>query len=237
MTNPEFKVWLKDYNAAFPDTATWLTNSADAKATLGYWFQALEHTDLADAKEVTRRMAVGEEAAVLPYEREATPRMVATAAKRVRSGKRITPKRELLPDYGGDKWSSGGVYKAVLEGMKAGRSIKDLVRELVPADDNPPRYRCLRCRDTGSVLVWSNATIHAVMKGAEHVPLKRCSVRCQCAANRRWSESFPVYDESKFCLFSGYGAIEEVRQWCEVYKQCKLASMPNYDSRFESGNW
>lgn len=236
MTKPEFNTWLKNYSAAFPDTAAWLNTSADKTETIGFWFQALQHTDLADAKEATRRMAVGDEPALAAYEREATARTIATIAKKVRSGKRIVRREETLPDYGGHKWSSAGTYDALRKAVSEGKSTLEILKA-IPDDANPSRYRCLRCRDSGSVLVWANVTIHAVMKGAERVPKKRCSVRCTCEASRRWSEEFPMYDETKFCLFSGYGAIDEVRQWCEVYKQCKVASMAGYTPGFESGAW
>jgi hypothetical protein len=236
MTKPEFNTWLKEYSAAFPDTAAWLNTSGDRNTTLGFWFQALQSVDLVDAKEVTRRMAVGEEPSVLPYEREATARMVATVAKRVRSGKRIVRREEMLPDYGGPTWNSGGIYLAVLEGVKAGKSVKQLCAELIPQEDNPRRYKCLRCLDSGVVLVWSNQTIHAVMKRAEVVPRKRCTVRCVCEANKKWSETFSIYEESKFCLFSGYDELHEVEQWCEVYRSLKLQRMENHEPSFDSWN-
>jgi hypothetical protein len=235
MNRSEFNVWLKDYSAAFPDTAAWLNNSQDSKVTLGYWFSALEHTDLPDAKEATRRMVVGDEPAIPAYERETIPRVVAQIAKRVKSGRRMVKRDEpLLPDYGGPKWSLAGALKTLRE---RGGSIKDAMAtliDLIPADRNPPRYKCLRCLDSGIVLVWSNETIHAVMNGAENVPRKRCSLRCDCENGKRWSETFQVYDESGYCLFSGYDCLHEVESWCEVYKQMKLQRMPNYEPRFDA---
>lgn len=234
MTKSEFNVWLKGYTAAFPDTASWLNNSPDRTMTLWFWYEALQHVDLVDAKEATRRMAVGDEPTIPAYERESIPRVIGQIAKRVRSGKRIVHREEALPDYGGPTWNSGGIYREVLEGVKAGKSVKQLCAELIPPDENPRRYKCLRCLDSGVVLVWSNQTIHAVMNGAENIPRKRCTVRCVCEANKRWSETFPVYEDGRYCLFSGYDCLHEVESWCEVYKQIKLQRMPGYEPRFEA---
>lgn len=237
MTRPEFNGWYKNFCSAFPDTAAWLNQSPEKTETLGFWYQALEHTDLADAKEATRRLAVGEEPEIPAYERQSIPRRVAEIAKRVRGGRRIVRREDALPDYGGGKWSLLAAFKAAKErGKTLGEAMK-IIAELVPEDANPPRYRCLRCRDSGSVLVWSNRTIHAVMHNAEHVPKYRCSMRCDCDAGKRWSENFSVFDPERYCLFSGYDQLHEVEQWCETYKMLRLQSMKNYEPAFESGAW
>lgn len=241
MTRAEFNSWLKDYYAAFPDTSAWVNSSPDSKRTLDFWAQALAGTELADAKEVTRRMAIGEEPAPLAYEREATARMVAVASKRVRAGRR-SPQRleERLPDYGGEKWSMAGMLKDAKDMRDRGLSVAQAMAELVkriPEDQNPPRYKCLRCRDIGVVLVWANSTIHAVMKRAERVPLYRCAVRCDCESGKRWSESFLIYQQDQFCLFSGYDKLREVEQWCDVKRSMRIQSMPNYVKAFEPGNY
>jgi hypothetical protein len=238
MTRQEFNTWFKNFCAAYPDTAAWMNQSTDKTETLGFWHQALEHTDLADAKEATRRLAVGDEPEIPAYERQSIARRVAEIAKRVRSGRRIVKRDEpMLPDYGGAKWSVLAAYRdAKARGKSLGEAMK-IIAEHIPPDENPRRFRCLKCRDHGALLVWSNETIHAVMKGAEVIPRKRCSLRCDCEANKRWSEMFPVYDPARYCLFSGYDQLHEVEQWCETYKGMKLQSMPTYEPSFESGSW
>lgn len=235
MTRQEFNSWYKSFCAAFPDTAAWLNQSPERTETLGFWYQALEHTDLVDAKEATRRLAVGEEAEIPAYERQSIPRRVAEIAKRVRSGRRIVKRDEpMLPDYGGAKWSLLAAFKAASQRGKTLAESMKIIAEMIPVDSNPRRYKCLRCLDHGMVLVWANETIHAVANNAERIPRKRCSLRCDCEASKRWSEAIPVYDPNRYCLFSGYDQLHEVEQWVETYKACKVQSMPNYEPAFES---
>lgn len=120
-----------------------------------------------------------------------------------------------------------GLFQALQRAIKAGASTAELhklAEEMIPSSPDSPNnvsYRCLLCQDTGAVLVWSNETIHAVMKGAEYVPRKRCSLRCSCSANRRWSEDFPIYEPARWCRFTGYDKLDEVKAWCETYQIAK----------------
>lgn len=59
MLNQEFDSWLVNHTNAHPELAAWLKKGTNS-SVLEFWKAALEKTLLSDAKDVTRRMAIGE---------------------------------------------------------------------------------------------------------------------------------------------------------------------------------
>ncbi len=78
MTEQEFNRWIKDYYAAFPETAAWVNNSPDPKLTLKHWRETLADVDVGLAFKATRRMHAGHDRfePVQGFDREKTALIV-----------------------------------------------------------------------------------------------------------------------------------------------------------------
>lgn len=249
MNKQDFKRWQLDFCAAFPETGAWLNNSPDPQTTLGYWFAALKSTDINDALQVTLNICCGVDDPIPAFDREHTPRIVAARAKALRA-KRLYPKQEQPSPHPPVVKPPAGIMQKTLEALnnarETGRDPAQVLEELMPSDPtNAPRYRCLRCKDSGSLLVWTNETIYAVMHGADAIPRKRMSVACDCEAGLRVARPdengrptfLPIFDHEQFCEFNGYDRVDDVREWVEAKRQSRVESMPNYQPAFETGAW
>ena len=161
----QFKTWITDFRKAFPTSGQWLeSRSSD---TLLYWFDAVfESLELDDCMSATRRlMTAGEFQA---FDRERVPAIIAKLAQdiayerkerqiAVKERKRREMSRPGTPEFTS---SMGAAFRSLLaaketRGMtreETERFVEEYIDEHYETDElDEPRYRCLTCRDLGTV--------------------------------------------------------------------------------------
>ncbi len=173
MNRDQWNQWFDDFSARLPETAAYLAKQS--QATRDAWFEGIfEAHDLEDALQMNRRLwETGE--GISRFERDKLPSLFIRTLQEVaydRQQREQTHKRR--PDYLGAMQAVQGdavmgpafrnvvskirEYKQTNSGdMPSNALISQWTREYLDehdtsVDDDGPRYKCHRCRDTG----WQN---------------------------------------------------------------------------------
>lgn len=242
MNTAEFGAWLRYHSQHFPPFHSWLNGlDSDTMATQASAMQAtLASTSLEDAKLVTQRMYSGRLPAVEGYRHHETaaeirkhcaamqpwqpndpvPRMEdATAAGQM-------PIKEAIKQYAAKR--NAGAPKA---------SLDEWLKSVYPDDPgSDPRYRCLRCRDTGIRDVYSAVSVRAAMKGRPpKEKVRAAAVACQCDRGGRYP-GLPRFDTRHHCpcpMGRVADHLDDLMAWVESQQQASVRAMPNYVSDFD----
>lgn len=178
MTNEEFKTWFAEYAKRFPDLVAYLKSLDDSgKEIIALWRDEVLHlTPFEDAMEATRRMFRGELEPVPGYERHLTARHVASYAGRIASDRERDRKAieandrnertlELRRSVGSRvnfASTAGSIYLEATKAIESGMSVDEAIDHLEGlgmfsgnAPEDPRRFNCRYCDDSGMVVVWN----------------------------------------------------------------------------------
>lgn len=226
MNRDEFREWVENFMAVFPDSKAWLQGlDSEAKPALyNAWVLALEDVTLEDAKAVTLRIVCGDDPAIPAYQRELTASHVRKLAKEHAARRRERDQRSRghanpdVRDRVGDGPTAGGMFRAIMDKVQAGMSPREAASSVIPAVDPSagPRYDCRLCQDSGIVLIWSARSMSAALAGKldERINRACCGTPCSCQRGREkvwtgsepprgwrgWTDAEAIYDPARHCL-------------------------------------
>lgn len=220
MTRDEFKLWLDEYGAAFPQTGKWIAELPARKATLGLWYETtFVNLELCDCQTVTRRMLKGEDQPGEAYERDQLPQLISEYATAAKHRRLYRTDKDFVPEYveagqGKKKFPLLGICSKILDAMKGGSTPQEACDVHLPQVDpeDCPRYRCLYCKDTGFVNVWHVTAMHAAKHGKfdrrRHTSI--CAIRCCCKAGDKYPSFECIFDPEKWLHCPNYTRQEEI---------------------------
>jgi hypothetical protein len=206
MTVDDFDSWMNDYCEAFPETLAWINQSPNVQATLRHWQTALASVELGDALEVTQRLLRGDEEPIKPYDREQTPAIVRRLAGLQAERRRRGPveKTDELPEYmtarlDRQTFEMAPTLRQIRDAIAEGKTKEEIQNSILPkmADEDRNRYRCLICKDTGHLQVWSGTSMLAAVDGTfgQSRTVYAIEVGCNCVW---YSEKYPESTFRKF---------------------------------------
>lgn len=222
MTDREFKTWMEtSLFVGLPSLAAWMGGVYDAAATQQRWREVLRPYTLPECCSVVDRWVSGELPAPAAYERDLLAASVRAVVDRDRSETRTranTGAYERPVDDNGNYIPLAPIFARAKKLQEAGVAIEKIYAELeqmLPINGDSragPRYACLTCSDSGSVLVWK--TRIAVMVDRKQMPLDEAdgcfTVACVCSNGDRFAEPkhkywrpSPRYDPMQYCRYYG----------------------------------
>jgi hypothetical protein len=115
---------------------------------------------------------------------------IAKAARELaaeRAPRRVEPDRPVRVTRDDGQAGAGELYRQILERIDAGEDPRAAAEAVIPKatpDGSGPRFKCAKCQDGGTVLVWHNISIKAALAGQlENRLLRRVmAVACSCSA-------------------------------------------------------
>lgn len=259
MTPKDFETWWDDLTFRFPTVEAWLVRvhaeAADQKRYLRQWQSVLADVDFHDAMDVNRLMQTGDVPWIADFQEQLLPQHVR------RQAKILAARRTPLPDQPVDGFDASGqrpssfpagkILLRIWQLQRAGLATPDARRQAleefpIGSPDRPPRFHCLRCQDTGRVLVASNAAIIAILAGTFAACHHREGVvRCSCrpAAAPDPHRLLVTYSASlDFALFDPlWGESETARfsEWCQAQRNRSdelVKTAVNYEPKFAEWN-
>lgn len=191
MERDEFKLWLADYLAAFPNTHSWLDRLELRQATLAKWERALSGTDYQLAVSATDRIVMGKAEPVAATDYERTPYVIRAIAGRIADEQaKAAETRPAASPRRTDGFPAGRLFASIVKRCEAGAPVEDAVqaasREFaVKVDpDAGRRVACRQCGDTGLVEVWHPLAYQERGTRAEY-PVRICLASCTCPVGQR----------------------------------------------------
>lgn len=267
MTQDEFRDWWAAYKLAFPDTRNYVRKlgQEDGQGLLNQWQRALSDVELNDALAATDAIARGDADPPEGYSRDTTAAVVRKIAHRLRDA-RLKPERseqdqeryrrpknylpaatgslrkacermselQLPPDKGGESLTNSQAFSRVQ---------LEMPEAFPPNDENRmPRYRCPRCRDTGTCMVWTGKAYDLArqnqLTGRESSLV--ASMLCDCRLGERSEENrrrYARFNERNHCECRGGDTTsEENRAQLACWLDTQTERMPNYEPSFAAYN-
>ena len=244
MDSNEFKVWSKRLKLLFPKFAAYLDGLDVVRRNelSAEWERALSRVEFVDASEALTDIHTGEAESFNQWEYGTWVAHVRKLANSRRS-QRYEAENRNRPNYDEPSGSvnMGSIFRQIMAIKDAGGDVTEALHRLLPIDEqNSQRFNCLKCQDSGFVLVWHIVTMRAVARGVEITPRLRKSMStiCNCdlgrakispeSKNRQLWSIEHVYDESKHLLYDS--SLDELREFVESLPQRQMEARPNYSN-------
>jgi hypothetical protein len=230
MIDSEFITFVDHFQACFPDVWNRLL-TAGGENFVPTWRRSLGSIELSDAISALDMIVDGKES--LPNPHSLFPAVIRKVAGKLQARRLYRPPAPLEPARRG-KHSMSAMLGAVLDCVKAGMSTAEALAQLnvqFPIDpEDQPRFRCMLCKDSGTVDVWHHTCVSAAIRGDDHIKRYRAIVVCTCEASLKiqaWpadlagkpdSNLMPRYEHRHCCLWN-HGDLEMLRAWATEYRE------------------
>lgn len=266
MDAAEYTTWARFHDSLFPDFGQWWKGlKSDARDTLrSEWLTILERINLQDAMSASRQMLAGDVELCPSWERSMLASRIAKAAREIaseRAPRHVEAERPVRVTRDDGQLSAGELYGQIMERIDAGEdphAASDAVIPKVSPDGSGPRFRCAKCQDMGTVLVWHNLSIKAAMEQRldDNRNRRVMAVACDCHAGdplclpdertapKNWSgwRQSARYSPDRYCRCShgdvhNSERIAELVEWVGDYaKKRREAPADRRESVFDAWN-
>lgn len=243
MTNDEYRAWYRSLMARFPSVQQWWERLPEETRRVQSedWRDALSRESKDDCDGALKQIKQGNAEPWPEFNREMIGAHVARVARSIRfereSRTSPRPSQEGSRAQKRQKHNVKGMFARICELREMGISTEDAAKRVraefgTSVSDEGPRFRCLDCRDAGTVECWHPDTITRVLRGDDVRSKYTCAVPCHCPLGtkfitrdgektaRTFGSDAPRFSQEKHCIvdsvFLPPSEVALIREWAKA---------------------